>query len=388
VRRLFIGACAGFLAGYTLVRAADALSDLRSPRKPLPHDPARYGATRRALMLAGIARGLAANAVMAFAVADRLPERLRRNETLAGAALYYAGGTLLEAMLETPIDYVERFVIERRYELSDQSLRGWLEERAKATAVSIALATPIVTGLMAAVRRFPRRWPLVATAAVPPLLILANLFIPVYVSPLFNRFEPLRGPLEERLRALASRYGVDDAEILRFDLSRQTKKANAYVAGLFRTHRIVVADTLLEGFDAEEIEFVVAHELGHYVARDTWIGVVVGSIASAALILGAHELARRDEDPVTTAPGLQRFTFYLTLLGTMLGPLLATGSRAIERRADRFAVHATDRPESGIAAFERLRERNLAEDEQPRWAEILFSTHPSLKSRIAALRSV
>ena len=388
MRRFFIGACAGFLGAYAVVRTIEALADLRSPRGRLPADAARYGATRRALMLAGIVRGLAANAVMAFAVADRLPERLRKNETPAGAALYYAGGTLLETILETPIDYLERFAIERRYGLSDQSLRGWLEDRGKAIGVSLALTTPIVTGLMAAARRFPRRWPLIASAGVPPLLILSNLFIPVYVSPLFNAFEPLRGPLEERLRALATRYGVGDAQILRFDMSRQTKKANAYVTGLFGTHRIVVADTLLDGFNPEEVEFVVAHELGHYVARDTWIGVIAGSVAGTTLIVGAHALARRDEDPVTTTPGLQRFSFYLALLATVIGPLLAWGSREIERRADRFAVRATESPSAGIAAFERLRERNLAEDEQPRWAEVFFSTHPSLKSRIAALRSV
>ncbi len=90
---------------------------------------------------------------------------------------------------------------------------------------------------------------------------------------------------------------------------------------------------------------------------------------------------------MATIPALQRFTLYLSILATLAGPAIAAGSRAIERRADRFAVEATEKPEWGVAAFERLRDRNLAEDEQPKWAELLFSSHPSLKSRIEALRA-
>lgn len=377
--------CAGFLAGYIVVRGAQSVHDLLVPRGTLPQDPARYGRDRRALMLTGIARTLAANAVLAFEISDRLPHPLRRNETLLGSALYYALGTLAEAALETPVEYVERFVTERRYGLSEQSANAWFADRAKFVAVNLAVGTPLVTGFIAVARRFPRTWPLIASLGIPPLLVLANLVAPVYIAPLFNTFDPLRGPLEGRLRALAARYGAGDAQILRYDMSRQTKKANAYVSGLFGSHRIVVGDTLLDGFTEDEIEFVVAHELGHYVGRDTWIAVVAGSLAGTVIIFVAHALARRREDPVTTIPALQRFTFYVSLVSLVAGPMLAAGSRAIERRADRFAVRATARPGWGIAAFQRLRERNLAEEEQPRWAELLFSSHPSLRSRIARL---
>ncbi|MBV8601764.1 MAG: M48 family metallopeptidase [Candidatus Eremiobacteraeota bacterium] len=386
MRKLFVGVAVGFIGGYVAVRAAGALADLRNPAPPLEKDPVRYGATRRALMLSGIARSIATGAVLAFDVAERLPAKTRRNESVRGFALYYVAATLADAVLDIPVDYAERFVLERRYGLSDQKLADWLLDRAKSTALALALGTPLMSALTLLARRFPRIWPALASASIPPLLVLANLVIPLYIAPVFNKFEPLRGTLEARLRTLADRYGVGDAKILRFDLSRRSKKVNAYVTGLFHTHQIVVGDTLLEGFSDDEVEFVVAHELGHYVARDTWIGVAAGSLAATALIFGAHALARRREDPVVSLPALQRFAFYLTLLGTAAGPILAAGSRAIERRADRFAVRATDRPASGISAFERLRERNLAEDEQPRWAELLFASHPSLKSRIAALR--
>ena len=105
------------------------------------------------------------------------------------------------------------------------------------------------------------------------------------------------------------------------------------------------------------------------------------------LIFSANALSRRDDDGVATLSGFARLNFYVQLLAMLIGPLIAAGSRAIERRADRFALTATQQPNWGIAAFERLRERNLAEDEQPRWVEMLISTHPSLKSRIESLQT-
>jgi STE24 endopeptidase len=387
MKKFLLGMCAGFVAGYTLVRAVETWSDLQKPGEPLPKNPAAYGATRRGLMVAGFARSLAAHAVAAFVIAERLPEGLRKSDRPIAVAACNAVATLLGTGLELPIDYVEHYVLERRYGLSDQKLDDWLRDRAKMTAVSTAIGTPLVTALLATARRFPKTWPWIAAAAVPPLLIFLTLIAPVYITPLFNKFEDLTGPLEQRLRGLASRYGVGDAEILRFDLSKQTKKANAYVTGLLGSHRIVIADTLLDGFKDEEIEFVVAHELGHYVARDTWTSVAVGSLALIVLIFSANALSRRDEDGIATAAGFARLNFYVQLLAMLIGPFIAAGSRAIERRADRFALTATQQPNWGIAAFERLRERNLAEDEQPRWVEVLISTHPSLKSRIETLRA-
>ena len=122
-------------------------------------------------------------------------------------------------------------------------------------------------------RRAPQRWPWIAIAATPALLAFANVIVPTFIMPLFNKYLPLEGALAERIRALAARYGVGGATILRFDMSRQTKKANAFVTGVFGTRahrdrrhaaRRVLAD--------DETLFVVAHELGHYVRRDPWAG--------------------------------------------------------------------------------------------------------------------
>jgi STE24 endopeptidase len=226
-------------------------------------------------------------------------------------------------------------------------------------------------------------------------LLLANLVVPLYILPLFNKYEPITGSLEQRLRALAARYGVGDAEILRMNMSKQTKKANAFVIGIGNTHRIVVGDTLIEHFPEEEIEFVVAHELGHYVSKDTWRMIAFGQIATTAILFGAFVLDRppssalgaAQHDDTADTRKLVRIQLWANLLSQALRPAMSTFARSREWAADRFALDTTHAPAVGASAFRRLRDQNLAEDEQPAWYEFIFATHPSLKSRIDALEN-
>lgn len=386
MRRFILGSAAGAVLGYTALRAREAVAELRAPGAPLRADPAAYGGVRRAYMLAGLARSLATLAATAYAVAPAIdlppgtPEPPLRRMRLVGASI------LATTLLEIPADYVEGFVLERRYGLSKQSQAAWLADRAKGLGISLALTLPLAEALSAVIRRAPKSWPIVATAGTLPLLVLANVVAPTFIAPLFNSFEPLEGDFAERIRALAARYGAGDATILRVDMSRQTEKANAYVTGLFGTKRIVVGDTLLDHFEPPETLFVVAHELGHYVVRDVWRAVAVGTAASALIFFGAQRLAQRSAaGSLATSAGLARLLFAISLLGLAVEPVLAAFSRARERAADSFAVAASGEPAAGAAAFRRLRERNQAEDEQPKWMELLFASHPSLGSRIARL---
>lgn len=385
--RFLIGLAGGLVLGYTAVRAREAWQESRAPSPPLGADPVAYGRLRRGLMLSGMVRSLATLATLAFAVApaiepsDGRPEGRARRIALTGTAL------ALTSLLDVPADYVEGIALERRYGLSKQSDADWLADRAKSTAVSLAIGLPLLELLATAIERAPRSWPFIATAAGVPLLIAANVVAPTYIAPLFNRFEPLEGDFEREIRSLAERYGAGDATVLRVDMSRQTEKANAYVTGLFGTKRIVIGDTLLGNFAPAETLFVVAHELGHYVNRDVWRGVALGTGAAALVFLGGRAMAERPGRSLASTAGLARLFFAFSVLGTLAGPPLAAYSRSRERAADTFALEATSDGKAGAAAFRRLRERNLAEDEQPKWAEFLFSSHPSLRSRIARLES-
>lgn len=389
MRRFLIGLAGGFTLGYIAIRAYDALLDLDQTVGQASKDARAYGRVRRALMLSGIARSTATLGWVAFAVAPELRRGRTRPEGRVERMAWIALAAVGTSLFELPVDYVEDHVLERRYELSKQSAPAWAVERAKAVGVTLAITLPLVELLVAVARHAPRNWPLLGTMGTAPLLVLANLVAPTFIMPLFNTFEPLTGSLEERLRSLAFRYGVGDAQILRVDMSRQTEKANAYVTGLFGTHRIVVGDTLLGHFADDEIEFVVAHELGHYVNRDVWRSVALGTAAAGIVLFGARALSSRGsrEAPMTSLEGLARFMFYANAIGLALGPATAAFSRSREWAADHFALAATSAPEAGAAAFTRLRDRNLSEDEQPRWMELLFSSHPSLRARIGALEA-
>lgn len=389
MRKFLLGLATGFTAGYAAYRAVEAVAALGQPVQKRPKDAAAYGSLRRSLAVTGIARSIAGTSVLAYgAPGAALEKRLNGMPVWLQPMAFAAVTTLMEAALELPVDFVEGYGIERRYDLTEQTPDSWFSDSLKQVALGAALTTGLSGLLGAAFRKWPATWPYIASAAVFPLLVLANIVVPVFIMPMFNEYRPIEGPLEQRLRALASRYGVGDAEILRMDMSKQTKKANAFVTGIFGTHRIVVGDTLIEHFPEEEIEFVVAHELGHYVAKDSWRLIGMGQVIAMLVLFGAFAAMRDTGEPGNAQPTkLARVQWWAVLLSQFVRPGISAFARSREWAADRFALQSTQTPHVGASAFRRLRDQNLAEDEQPAWFEFIFSTHPSLKARIAALEA-
>src|SRR6185503_1245508 len=127
-----------------------------------------------------------------------------------------------------------------------------------------------------------------AGLALPFTVLMAQLY-PILIAPIFNRYVPLRDrALAERVRRLAEHAGVRVADVVEMDMSRQTRKANAFFAGIGPTKRIALGDTLLAHFSHDEVEVVVAHELAHQLHGDIWKGVALGSLATVG---GAFALA-------------------------------------------------------------------------------------------------
>ena len=389
MRRVFFGLMAGVTTGYTVYRALQSLRAIRNPAPPLQKDAAAYGTLRRHLAISNTVRSLLTTAAFAGGgLGESLARRSRGAPVAVRPALFLLTGLSLVSLIELPAAYVEEYEFERRFGLSDQSARDWLTEHAKGNAIGTGVMCALSIPFAALLRSKPDTWPFWTLFGLVPLLVLAGLIVPVYIAPLFNTFEPLNGALEERLRALAKRYGVGDARLLKMNMSRQTKKANAYVTGMLKTHRIVVGDTLLDSFPDEEIEFVVAHELGHYVRHDSWSMTAMGVAVSMTMFFLSNSMIssqkrRSYDDPAV----LYELYAWMLVFSSFLRPAVFAFSRSREWAADRFAIAATQAPRTGAAAFRRLREQNLAQDEVPRWYELLFSTHPSLGARIAALEA-
>ncbi|MBW3632017.1 MAG: M48 family metallopeptidase [Chloroflexi bacterium] len=312
------------------------------------------------------------------------------------APVFIALTTALSWLSALPISYIGGHAVERRFGLTKQTASGWVEDQLKGLLVGVLLQTPLLTAAFAVIRRRTRDWWLILAAASVPLTVVLSNLAPVLLMPLFNRFDPLRDEaLAARIRALASRSGVRISDVFEMDMSRQSEKPNAMFTGLGNTKRIVLGDTLLSKFSEDEIEAVVAHELGHQVHGDIWrlIGFGAGAGFGLAWLLSRVSppvLRRTSRQTGVTAPGdeasLPVLALLLTAMGFVMMPIQAAFSRAIERRTDRFAVELTRNGEAYAHAMERLAAESLADPDPPRPVVLMLYSHPPIVERIRAAR--
>ncbi len=283
----------------------------------------------------------------------------------------------------------------REYGLSAQTWGSWAVDVAKGIGVGSLLSALGLLAVVGLARRFPRRWWAAAAGATAALVLAGSFAYPVVIEPVFNSFTPLAaGPLRTELLALAERDGVPVQDVLVADASRRTTALNAYVSGFGSTRRIVLYDTLLERSTPEEVELVVAHELGHADADDVLKGTVLGALGAAAgvcllaLLLSWSPLLRRAG---ADGPGDGRITALLLLLvaaATLLtSPAVNLFSRRVEARADHHALELTRDPQTAIASQVRLAVTNLSDLDPPAWIYVMFASHPTAPERIAAARA-
>jgi STE24 endopeptidase len=219
-------------------------------------------------------------------------------------------------------------------------------------------------------------------------VVLSNL-APVIIFPLFYKFTPLDDEeLVERLTRLAQAAGTRVRGVFRFDMSSKTVAANAAVAGLGNTRRIILGDTLLDNFSPDEIETVLAHELGHHVHGDMGKGILVQSaltlgglwLANLALGWGIGVFGFKGVADVAAMPWL---ALVLGAFGLVTAPLSNAYSRWRERLADAYALETTQDPRAFAAAMTRLADQNLADADPERWVEVLLHSHPAISRRLA-----
>jgi STE24 endopeptidase len=360
----------------------------------------RYSRTREALALAAMAAGWLFDAGVLFGGASaRLRASAGRwtSRPFLADALYLLLFRLLARAVMLPLAYVRGYVVEHRYRLSNQDHRGWLVDQAKATALGLAFELPITLAAYTVIRRSPRRWWVILSGLALPFTVLTAQLYPVLIAPIFNKYVPLRdGALAERVRRLAERAGVRVADVVEMDMSRQTRKANAFFAGIGPTKRIALGDTLVAEFTPDEISVVVAHELGHQIHRDIWKGVALGSLVTlggalalsrlgpVALARSRHRSGVADLGDVASLPLLW---LLMGLIDVLAMPLANAFSRnLVERPADRYALELTGQPDAFASAMEKLARQNLSDPDPPRLIHLLLHSHPSVKERVAMAR--
>jgi STE24 endopeptidase len=361
---------------------------------PGPDDAARYHRLQLYLGLAGFAlTAVYFLAVLASGASARLAH-VASAHTWAWwvqVALVAAALGLGQAIVGFPLRVVRGFWLPRRFGLLHQPFTGWLADGAKAAALGGLLGFGGVLVVYGLLRVTPWWWLIAAAVFFVVGIALAALF-PVLIVPLFYRLTRLADPaLERRLLALAERAGVTAVGCWVVDESRKSRTANAAVVGLGRTRRIILFDTLATGFREEEVEAVLAHELGHHVHGDMRRGLVVqGALTLVTFWLAARLLSAGAPlwslDGPADPAGLPWLALVLMLLGAVQLPLANAFSRWIERQADDFALALTRDPGAFIGAMERLGTLNLAERKPHRLKELLLYSHPALDRRIARAR--
>ena len=300
-------------------------------------------------------------------------------------------GIVLE-LVGLPLAFYRGVTLERRYGLSTQTTVHWWIDHVKASAISLVFAAIAALIALSLIRWDPERWWIAAAIVFTVILVLLAQLAPVLLLPLFYQITPLtRDALRERLLALANKAGTQIAGVFEWRLSDRTKKANAALAGIGGTRRILLSDTLLAEHSDDEIEVILAHELAHHVYRDIWSAILVETVlialgcfvADRVLTVWGTSAGLEGKGDVA---GLPLLVLAAGAISLTLMPVANALSRAHERRADRYALTITGNAPAFITAMKRLGAQNLAEEEPSRLVEILFHTHPTIHARIAAAR--
>src|SRR4051794_27587125 len=300
--------------------------------------------------------------------------------------------TLISKALSLPLD-VYSFRLEHRFQLSNQSTKAWILDEVKGWLVGLVIATLLTELVYWIIRSSLQHWWLIAWAAFTALFVVFAQLAPVVLFPIFYKFVPLNDQeLRNRLVRLSERAGTRIRGVYEWKLSEKSKKANAALTGLGNTRRIIVADTLLQNYSHDEIEAVLAHELGHHVHKHIFKMILVQMVVTFIGFWAADEVLRYATDQARWFERLYDFANLPLLalvsagLSLLLLPALNAYSRYNERQADRYCWRSVSSVDPFITAMDKLSVQNLSEKSPSRLVEILFHSHPPVSKRIAAAR--
>lgn len=305
-------------------------------------------------------------------------------------ALFSLGFALPYTLLDLPLSYYSGYVLPHRYGQSNQTLGNWIGDQIKGLAMGGVLGLVLVEVIYWLLRAAPRLWWLYAGGVMLFFTVILTGLTPVLIMPLFFKFTPLEDEeLSSRLIALAQKAGTSVKGVFHFDMSTRTKSANAALTGLGATRRIVLGDTLLDEFTADEIETILAHELGHHVHRDIALGIAVNSALMLVSFWVAHLILRWSVgvfhlDGLADPAGLPVLILVTVVLGLVAMPPGNAYSRWRERKADRYALEVTAKPQAFADAMTRLANQNLSDADPERWVVWLLHSHPPIGERVAA----
>jgi STE24 endopeptidase len=380
----------------TVTEQPQIMADDLNPAQADSPEAQRYNRIRRWLGIADFVIGFA---FLVILLVTRWSDWLRdlayrlgfQNYSLS-LFMYLLLLLVISKALGMGLDYYG-FSLERKFQLSTQNFRSWVWDEAKGFLVGLVLGTVVVEILYFTLRQWPQHWWVLAWALFMGLFIVMAQLAPVVLFPIFYKFEPLDDEdLRRRLVVLSEHAGTRVRGVYRWKLSEKSKKANAALTGLGATRRIILADTLLDNYTPEEIEAVLAHELGHHVHRHILKSIFVQAAITLFGFWAAnwtlhYAVDQHMFEELSDFANLPLLALVSVVLSIVLMPALNAYSRFNERQADRYAFESIASVEPFISSMNKLAEQNLAERTPSKWVEWFFHSHPAISRRLAAAQA-
>lgn len=287
-----------------------------------------------------------------------------------------------------PLSFYSGYILEHKFRLTNQTILSWAKDKLKGFVVSLILSLITIETIYLLLRQSTDFWWIYAGILWILFSIVLNHLAPILLIPIFFKLTPLNNPeLTDRLKKLAEKVGAKILGIFEIDLSKKTKKANAAFTGMGNTKRILLSDTLLKEYTKDEIEVILAHELGHYYYKHIWKHLTLGVLSTfiglwighRILIDSITRLGFQDIQDIGTFPILALVLFGFMLFGL---PINNTFSRRLERQADRFSIDTTNNPAAFISGMKKLAFQNLANANPNPVIHFILHSHPSISERI------
>lgn len=297
----------------------------------------------------------------------------------------------LESILLLPLSFLSGYILEHRFNLSDQSLSSWIWEKTKGILVSTPLLLILLVVFYFLLSHYPVFWWLImGTVMILFSVVLARL-APILIFPLFYKFKPLEdAELARKVTQLSQKVGLSVKGVFQFNLSKTTKKGNAAFTGIGKSKRIVLGDTLLERLDHPEILAILAHELGHFKLKHIWKSMGLSILLTYTGLYLVSRLYLTFADSLGFQPAqiasLPLIALLLALYQFLTMPLTNAYSRFNERQADDFALELSAERSAFISGLNKLADQNLADRTPHPLVELLFYSHPPIQKRIARLK--
>jgi STE24 endopeptidase len=316
-------------------------------------------------------------------ISAKIPQKRHNLRAFTVALVYF----IVSALISLPWTLYSDYFREKSYGRTSQPLNDYLGQLALITIITSVLAALFMLGVYWLIRRTGKGWWLWSSALTAIATTFLLLLAPVVIQPMFNKYEPVPpGQVRDAVVSMAQRAGIPPNKVYMFNGSRQSNNFTANAGGVGSTARVAISDVAFKNATLDEVRAVTGHEIGHYVLKHSWWGILFTSVAALVLFWIADKafpvLARWFGSNATLAEprGLPVLMFMISLLGVLALPITNTFSRTLEAQADLYSLRTENRPDALSTALVKTAEYRYPRPN--RIEEILFYDHPSVEARV------